>query len=48
MSRVNLKGADLRGATLNGVDLKSLDLKGVKMDSAQAVVFLRSFGALVD
>jgi fluoroquinolone resistance protein len=48
LSRAKLKGADLRGANLEGIDLKTLDVKGTRMDSLQAIMFLRSYGARID
>lgn len=48
LSRAKLMGADLRGANLEGIDLKSLDVKGARIDTEQAVLFMRSYGAKVD
>lgn len=33
---------------MDGVDFKSFDVKGAKMDTAQAIVFLRAYGAKVE
>lgn len=41
-------GLDLRGADLEAVDLRTWDLTGVRLDLAQAVQLVGSYGAIVD
>ena len=41
-------GLDLREADLHAVDLRNWDLTGVRLDLAQAVQLVRSYGAIVD
>ncbi|GFN32886.1 pentapeptide repeat-containing protein [Paenibacillus xylaniclasticus] len=48
LSQAKLTGADLRGAETAGVDWLTVNVKGARMDGAQAVGFLRSYGAKVD
>ncbi|MGH8837195.1 MAG: pentapeptide repeat-containing protein [Actinomycetes bacterium] len=41
-------GLDLREADVEAVDLRNLDLAGVRLDLAQAVQLVGSYGAIVD
>lgn len=47
LTQAKLAGADLRGAEIGGIDWKVVDLTQVKVDSAQAILIARSFGAQV-
>jgi uncharacterized protein YjbI with pentapeptide repeats len=47
LAQAKIAGADLRGAEIGGIDWKTVDLTKVKVDSAQAILIARSFGAEV-
>jgi uncharacterized protein YjbI with pentapeptide repeats len=40
--------ADLRGANVTGIDWTGINLCRTRLDSAQAIVLARSYGAIID